>query len=109
MTDDNELHALLAKHEAASAPRFATGFADRVMARVSARPVLTIELALERYARRMLPSLAAASLLLGAWNWWTVRDRAPSTFGAVLGVIQPSANFARTSASLGLINTEAFE
>ena len=106
---DDELHALLAQHESAELPRFAMGFADRVMARLAARPVHTIDLALERYARRVLPTLAAASLFLGVWNWWTARDGAPSTFSAVLGVVQTSGSAVRTSPLLGLTNTEAFE
>jgi len=74
------------------------------------RPVQTIDLALERYARRVLPTLAAASLLLGVWNWWTVRDHAPSTVGAVLGVATRATHATYASpSSLGLTNTEAFE
>ena len=106
---DHDVHALLAQHEGAGAPRFATGFADRVMTRIAADSVQTIDVALERYARRVLPTLAAASLLLGVWNWWTVRDHAPSTFSAVLGVARSSGSATRTATPLGLTNTEAFE
>ena len=109
MMDDHDVHALLAQHEAAGTPRFATAFADRVMARIAAGSVQTMDVVLERYARRVLPTLAAASLLLGVWNWWTVRDRAPSTFSAVLGVARASGSAVRTSTPLGLTNTEAFE
>ena len=109
MTNDDDLHALLAMHDSAGAPHFASGFADRVLARIAASPEQTISLAFERYARRVLPLMAAASLLLGVWNWWTVRDRAPSTFSAVLGVATVAGSALQASRSLALSNTEAFE
>ncbi len=109
MSDDHDVPALLALHECSGSPRFAMGFADRVMVRIAARRAQTVNIALERYARRVLPTLAAASLMLGVWNWWTVRDRAPSTFSAVLGVAPPSGSVVRTTPLLGLTNTEAFE
>ena len=109
MTDDN-LYALLAQHEGAGAPRFAAGFTDGVMARIAEGAAQTFDLALARQARRMLPALAAASLMLGAWNWWTVRGEAPSTVGAVLGVAQRATTAGHASpSSLGLTNAEAFE
>lgn len=108
MTDD-DLHALLAQHESAGAPVFAPGFVDRVMDRVARRGVPSFDLALERQARRILPALAAASLLLGVWNWWTARDGAPSTVGAVLGVARNASGAGYASTPLGLTNTEAFE
>lgn len=109
MSDEHDFPALLALHECSGTPRFATGFADRVMVRITGRRAQTVNMALERHARRVLPTLAAASLLLGVWNWWTVRDRAPSTFSAVLGVVPASVSVVRTAPSLGLTNTEAFE
>ena len=109
MSDDHDVPALLALHECSGTPRFAMGFADRVMVRIAARRVQTVDMALERYSRRVLPTLAAASLMLGVWNWWTVRDRAPSMFSAVLGVVPTSGSAVRTPPSLGLTNTEAFE
>ena len=108
MTDD-DLHAVLAQHESAGTPRFTPGFADRVMGRIATRAVQSFDLALERQARRILPALAAASLLLGVWNWWTVRDGAPSAVGAVLGVARSATSAVHASAPLGLTNTEAFE
>ena len=108
MTGDN-LHALLALHESTGAPRFAPGFSDRVMARIATHVVQSFDLALERQARRILPALAAASLLLGVWNWWTVRDGARSAVGAVLGVASNATGAVHPSTPLGLINTEAFE
>ena len=114
MTDD-DVKAMLELHESAGTPRFTAGFPVRVMARIarlaSERPALTLEQALARQSRRLLPVLAAASLVLGLWNWWSVRDRAPSTLGAVLGVATAVAP-ARTSGTTyvaGLTNTEYFE
>ena len=114
MTDD-DVKAMLEQHESAGMPRFATGFPDRVMARIgivaSQRPALTLDQAVALQSRRLLPVLAAASLVLGLWNWWTVRDRAPSTLGAVLGVataVAPSRTSGTTSVA-GLTNTEYFE
>lgn len=106
---DDDVIALLAQHESAGTPRFASGFADRVMVRIAAGAVQTLDLALAQQARRILPALAAASLLLGVWNWWTVRDRAPSTVGAVLGVVRTASSVTRASSPFGLANTEAFE
>lgn len=108
MTDD-DLHVVLAQHESAGAPLFAPGFADRVVDRIRTRAVQSFDLALERQARRILPALAAASLLLGVWNWWTVRDGAPSTVAAVMGVARNATGAVHASAPLGLTNTEAFE
>ena len=107
--NDDDIRALLGAHDSAGAPRFPQGFADRVMARIATPAVQTIDMALARQARRVLPALAAASLVLGAWNWFTVRGRAPSTFSAVLGVVPTSAGATRTASSLGLTNAEAFE
>ena len=115
MMDDDDLATMLAGHESAGAPRFTVGFADRVMTRVAeaagGRAVLTLERALARQAQRLIPTLAAASLVLALWNWWSVRDRAPSTLGAVLGIVAStgSSGEARSPAGVGLVNTEVFE
>jgi len=116
MTDD-ELQDLLRLHESAGEPRFANGFSDRVMHRVAAaglaRDAATLDRVLARYARRVLPALAAASMVLAIWNYVSVRDRAPSTFGAVLGIASSSlaTNAQRTAGAPanGLMNVEAFE
>lgn len=115
MNIDDDVKAMLDHHESAGAPRFAAGFPDRVMARLaraaSGSPVLTLDRALALQSRRLLPLLAAASLVLGFWNWWSVRDHAPSTLGAVLGVatvVAPARAPEGTSVA-GLTNTEYFE
>lgn len=107
---DDDLKAMLAHHESAGAPRFAPGFADRVMARVAERPVLTLDRAITQQTRRLLPALAAASLVLALWNWYSVRDRAPSALGAMLGVASTAGvSTASSGFALGLTNAEAFE
>lgn len=76
---DAELERLLAAAASApDAPRFDAGFADRVMARVAAEreegDALPFDLQLWRQFWRVVPVAAAASLLLGALNWWSARD-----------------------------------
>lgn len=115
MMHDDDLKAMLAGHESAGAPRFSAGFSDRVMTRLAdsagERVVLTLDRALARQVQRLMPALAAASLVLALWNWWSVRDRAPSTLGAVLGMVASTggAGDAKSVAGVGLVNTEAFE
>ncbi|MEO7179880.1 MAG: hypothetical protein ABI141_03520 [Gemmatimonadaceae bacterium] len=108
--NDDELKAMLAHHESAGAPRFAPGFADRVISRAVERPMLTLDRAITQQTRRLLPALAAASMALALWNWYSVRDRAPSALGAMLGVASTAGAGTTSSAfALGLTNAEAFE
>jgi hypothetical protein len=86
--------------------RFDTGFADRVMSRIEAArardhdATSALAAALARQARRTLPALAAASLAISAWNWWSVRDRADSSLGAALGFEKVSLATALSSGAL---------
>lgn len=108
--NDEELHDLLRAHGSDGELRFTSGFADRVLRRVKDRSVLTLDVAIARHARRLLPALAAASMLLAAWNYMAARDRTPSTVGAVLGVASRASTSDSQSESLGkLTNAEAFE
>lgn len=110
--NDDELKGLLQHHPSATEPRFSAGFGDRVMLRVSedtrGRATRTLDAVLAQYTRRVLPALAAASLMLALWNYLVVRDRATSTFGAVLGVSGVSV-VSTASSTNGLMNAEAFE
>ena len=106
---ENELSRLLDAHESSGEPRFASGFADRVMRRIAEGEPMTLDIALVRQARRLLPALAAASLLLAAWNYVSLRDRAPSTLGAVLGVASTNSSTSSSVSANGLMNVEAFE
>ncbi|HEU4719910.1 MAG TPA: hypothetical protein VFS59_01000 [Gemmatimonadaceae bacterium] len=103
----DELERLLA--DAALTPaerRFDPGFADRVMQRAGARAAKpggehdVLSSTLARQARRMLPAVAAASLAVSAWNWWSVRDRADSALAAVLGLEGVSLSTALSSSSI---------
>ena len=116
MTDhdrERQLRQLLdgARHQ--NGERFASGFADRVMQRLADErasvqdPAVALERAIVRQTRRLIPALAAASLALSAWNWWSVRDSADSTVAAVLGM-QP-VTVATTSTAGTLVNAEAFQ
>ena len=92
MTND-ELERLLS--DAAVPPaeqRFSAGFADRVMSRVAERDAVrreaaaTLSHAMARQARRLLPALAAASLAMTAWSWWSVRDTGDASLAAAFGL-----------------------
>lgn len=109
---DDDLHDFLRARNSADTPRFAPGFADRVMRRVLEQPSPTFDLVLVRHARRLLPALAAASLLLAAWNYVSLRDRTPSAIGAMLGMSSTSASGSSSADAFtvrGLVNVEAFE
>ena len=114
MMNEDDLKAMLAVHVSAGEPRFTAGFTDRVMTRLAAahgHPVLTLDRAIARQVQWLMPTLAAASLVLAMWNWWSVRDRAPSTLGAVFGMVASTggASEARNATGVALVNTEAFE
>lgn len=88
-----------------SEPRFDGGFADRVMQRLAreradARTSAGVANALARQARRVIPALAAASLVISAWNWWSVRDRADSPLTAALGLERVSLATALSSGAM---------
>ena len=98
--DDRELERLLRED---SAPRFDAGFADRVMARVAAdraarRAAPPLDLVLWRQFRRVVPIAAAASLVLGALNWWAARDTGASPLAGAAGLPPVTLAAAFTSA-----------
>ena len=110
--NDDKLHRLLRAHESAGQPRFESGFADRVMQRVagaSSDGAVTLDFVLAHYARRVLPAVAAASMMLALWNYVSVRDRAPSTVSAVLGVATSNVAGSGGVSTNGLVNAEVFE
>ena len=109
---DDDLHDFLRAHESADTPHFSTDFADRVMRRVLEQPAATFDLVLVRHARRVLPALAAASLLLAAWNYASLRDRTPSAIGALLGMAGTNTSGVSNADAFtvrGLVNIEAFQ
>jgi hypothetical protein len=77
--------------------RFAAGFGDRVAARLaseSARAVAdaTVDFtaALQRQFVRIVPIVAAASLILGLYSWWGGRSSSDSVLDATLHLPQVS-------------------
>jgi hypothetical protein len=65
---------------------FAPGFADRVATRLRADGSASLAEALERQVRRIVPLVAAASLVLAAYNWWSARDSSASALDAALNL-----------------------
>jgi hypothetical protein len=84
-----------------AAPRaFAPGFAGRVHARMLAESAHELPHALERQFVRIVPLLAAASLMLAVYNWWSTHETAASAFDAALNLPQVSVSSAYASSSL---------
>jgi hypothetical protein len=110
---DLKLRQLLADSHSSDEQRFAPGFADRVMRRVASEGAMghgrgmSIESALARQARRLLPALLAASLALTVWNWWSLHDSVDSVFAAALGLQPVTVTTAMSSESL--TGAEAFQ
>jgi hypothetical protein len=102
---DAALGALAALVESAAPARFDAGFADRVDARLRASRDSGLSVALERQFRRVVPLVAAASLILAAYNWWGARGLASSPLDAALNLpgvtlsaaYSPSTLFGMTS------------
>ncbi|HEY4307326.1 MAG TPA: hypothetical protein VGM82_22835 [Gemmatimonadaceae bacterium] len=76
--------------------RFAAGFADRVAARLAEAPefargaAIDFTATLERQFLRVVPLLAAASLILAAYSWWGGRQSSDSLIDATLRLPQVS-------------------
>ena len=82
---ESELEKLLADD---GTTRFEAGFSAGVVDRIRAERthVVSFDEALLRQSRRLLPAVAAASLVLAALNWWSARDSGASTLAAVAGL-----------------------
>jgi hypothetical protein len=81
----------------AAPDRFRTGFGERVTARLAheRRPgarsaTADFTAALERQFLRVVPFLAAASLILGLYSWWGGRKTSDSLLDATLNLPQVS-------------------
>ena len=79
---------------------FEPGFSDRVIARLRADGELSLSDALERQVRRVLPLVAAASLVLAAYNWWGARGSSSSTLDAALNLPRVTLSAAYEPSSL---------
>jgi len=98
MTDDNDAVEALVRESAARA--FDAGFSDRVAARLRATTDASVSDALERQVRRVVPLVAAASLMLGAYNWWGGRESASSALEAALNLPRVSLSSAYSTSTL---------
>lgn len=84
-----------------SAPaKFGDGFRNRVASRLRATTELSVSAALERQFRRVVPVVAAASLILAAYNWWGARDSASSPLEAALNLPRISLSSAYSTSTL---------
>ena len=105
-SSDDALETLVRSGAPAS---FAPGFSDRVAARLRADGTVSLSEALERQVRRVLPFVAAASLLLAAYNWWEARGSASSALDAALNLpdvtlsaaYEPSSLYGDANSSVG--------
>ena len=74
--------------------RFTAGFADRVVTRIAtgaaALPTVDFGAVLERQFVRVVPLLAAATLILALYGWWGGRSTADSFVDATLNLPQVS-------------------
>jgi hypothetical protein len=98
---DSSFEDSLASLVRSAAPvAFEPGFAERVLARLDAERNESFAVVLERQFRRVVPLLAAASLLLAAYNWWGARATAGSAIDAALNLPRVSIATAYTASSL---------
>ena len=85
----------------ASAPeRFESGFSDRVAARLRADREPALSTVLQRQFFQIVPIVAAASLMLAAYNWWGARETSSSPIEAVLNLPQVTLASAYSSSVL---------
>jgi len=94
---DDALDALV---RSAVPTSFAPGFSDRVATRLRADETVSLSDALERQVRRVVPLVAAASLLLAAYNWWGARGSSSSAFDAALNLPRVTLSAAYEPSSL---------
>lgn len=85
---------------AARPTSFASGFADRVVAQLGAEREAALTQSLERQFVRVVPLLAAASLVLAAYNWWGARGTSTSALDAALNLPQITLSTAYAPSSL---------
>jgi hypothetical protein len=79
---------------------FAAGFGDRVAARLTAEREQSLTRSLERQFVRIVPLVAAASLMLAAYNWWGARGTSASPIDAALNLPQITLATAYSTTSL---------
>jgi hypothetical protein len=79
---------------------FESGFTDRVLARIRAEREQSFSTVFEHQFRRVVPLLAAASMLLAVYNWWGARDTAASAIDAALNLPRISIADAYSASTL---------
>ncbi len=105
-SSDDALESLI---RGAAPTSFSPGFSNRVDARIRADGSLSLSDALERQVRRVLPLVAAASLVLAAYNWWNARGSSTSALDAALNLprvtlsaaYEPSSLYGGANSSVG--------
>jgi hypothetical protein len=105
-SSDDALESLV---RSAAPTGFAPGFSSRVVARLRADGGISLSAALERQVRRVLPLVAAASLVLAAYNWWSARGSSTSALDAALNLprvtvsaaYEPSSLYSDVNSSVG--------
>jgi hypothetical protein len=104
-SSDDALESLI---RSAAPPGFDPGFASRVAERIRADRTVSLSDALERQVRRVLPLVAAASLVLAMYNWWGARGSESSALDAALNLPRVTLSAAYEPSSLyGDLNTSA--
>jgi hypothetical protein len=84
-SDHDPLAALV---RSAAPEAFDAGFSERVLARLRTDREPALSTMLERQFLRIVPLLAAASLVLAAYNWWGARETSSSAIDAALNLPQ---------------------
>jgi hypothetical protein len=79
---------------------FETGFAERVAARLVAEGASSLSRSLERQFVRVVPLVAAAALVLAAYNLWGARGTSASPIDAALNLPQVTLSAAYSASSL---------
>jgi peptidoglycan/LPS O-acetylase OafA/YrhL len=85
---------------------FGDGFAERVATRIEHERATSLSSALERQFLRIVPAVAAATMLFAAYNWWGAHATTASMLDAALDLPQVTLSSAYAPATLfGVANT----
>jgi len=98
MSDQKDTIEALVRESAPA--NFGDGFGNRVAARLRGTTELSLPAALERQFRRVVPVVAAASLMLAAYNWRGARNSASSPLAAALNLPRVSLSSAYSTSTL---------
>jgi hypothetical protein len=98
--DPSSEDSLAALVQSAAPTAFESGFTDRVLARIRAEREQSFSTVFEHQFRRVVPLLAAASMLLAVYNWWGARNTADSAIDAALNLPRVSISSAYSASTL---------